>query len=97
MLGSIAACSMIISAPTSSTTPAPSSASVPSVGTIIEAAISMLGRQPWPRKRIQATIGSVIVNAISISIGPVPSTWKTASAGAPSTTMPSTITTIISR
>jgi hypothetical protein len=34
----------------------------------IDADISVLARQPWPRWRIQATIGTVIVTAMPSSI-----------------------------
>ena len=43
---------------------APSNAIAANVGTNIAPAISRHGRQPCPRKRIQATIGTVMVSAI---------------------------------
>ena len=46
-----------------------------SVGRIIDAAISPDAFQPWPRKRIQATIGTVIESPMfaSMSVSPSPS------------------------
>ena len=49
-------------------TPVPARAIAAKVGTTIDAAISLAGRQACPRKRIHATIATVIVAPIENSI-----------------------------
>ena len=103
--GSIATCSHIIAAMKSSV-PVAISAITPKVGMYMLAAISMHGRQECPMRRIQATIGPVMMVAItSRAIAGafpwksellVPITRSRPSPGIPSTTMPTNMTTTIS-
>ena len=76
------------------------------MGSTIESDISPFARQPWPRKRIQATIGTIIVTAMRPNIAAgasvcrslqlVPRAVSPQPAGRPSTTMPANIAMTIS-
>jgi len=77
-----------------------------SAGTNIDAAISLHGRQAWPWCRIQATIGMVMMMAIStmvaagaessIALPLVPTARSTPSTGRPRTIMPANMAMTIS-
>ena len=72
----------------------------------MESDISPFACQPWPRKRIQATIGTIIVTAMAPNIAAgasdcsssqlVPMAVMAQPAGSPSTAMPANITMTIS-
>jgi hypothetical protein len=46
------------------------------VGRNMLAAISLQGRQPWPMRRIQATMGTVMITAIASSATAGASAWS---------------------
>jgi hypothetical protein len=97
MAVNITVCSSMKSASPSVMTPVRNNASAPAAGISMAAAISLHARQPWPRIRIQATMGTVIHSAISTSWTEIRSgRWATRWEAAPRA-MPTIMAATISR